>query len=118
MNSNISELLGINEEHSTPDIPVFEKSLPKDVWGVAKMDRTIEVNSKLNKKDIAKVVRHEKEHVIQMRKGLVSYDNKNVYYRKHPLKQFLIFPRNKIKTGSHSLPWEKDVYNKTGEYPS
>ena len=30
------------------------------------MDRTIEVNSKLNKKDIAKVVRHEKEHVIQI----------------------------------------------------
>jgi hypothetical protein len=116
MRSSISEMLGLNEEHSTPDIPVVEESMPKNVWGYASVDRVVHINNKLNKEDKAKAVEHEKEHVMQMRKGLVSYDHENVYYRTHPLKQFTAYPRDEMKEGAHNLPWEKDVYNKTKTY--
>ena len=45
MNSNIPNLLGINPELSTYDVPVFEKELPKGQWGAANMDRTIHILS-------------------------------------------------------------------------
>ena len=104
MRSSISEMLGLNEEHSTPDTPVVEESMPKNVWGYASVDRVVHINDKLNKKDKAKAVEHEKEHVMQMRKGLVSYDHENVYYRTHPLKQFTAYPRDEMKEGAHNLP--------------
>ena len=34
MKSSIPDMLGMNEEHSTPDVPVFEKDLGK-AWGYA-----------------------------------------------------------------------------------
>jgi hypothetical protein len=51
MNSTIPDLLGINEELSTYDVPVFEKNMPEKVWGTANMDKTIHINKDLNKKD-------------------------------------------------------------------
>ena len=44
MNSTIPDLLGINEELSTYDVPVFEKNMPEKVWGTANMDKTIHIN--------------------------------------------------------------------------
>ena len=47
MKSSIPGLLGVNEKHSTPDVPVFEKDLGES-WGHADMDRTITINKNLN----------------------------------------------------------------------
>jgi hypothetical protein len=116
MNSNIPDLLGINEELSTYDVPVFEKNMPEKVWGTANMDKTIHINKDLNKKDKETVVEHETEHILQMRKGLVSYDSNNVYWRGNPFQQFAIYDRDDIKEGDHKLPWEKAVYDKTKKY--
>ena len=60
MRSSIPEMLGLNEEHSTPDTPVVEENMPKNVWGYASIDRVVHINDKLNKKDKAKAVEHGK----------------------------------------------------------
>ena len=82
MKTNISGLLGLNEEHSTIDTPVFEKNLGSETWGWADMDRTITINKKLNDQQKADAVEHENEHVLQMRSGEAWFDGNNVYH--HP----------------------------------
>ena len=49
MKSSIPDMLGMNEEHSTPDVPVFEKDLGK-AWGYANLDRTVTINKNFNDK--------------------------------------------------------------------
>ena len=84
MKTNLPELLGINPELSTYDIPVFEKKLPEGQWGAANMDRTIHINKNLSQKNKKAAVEHEMEHVKQFRSGEATYDNNNIYYRKTP----------------------------------
>ena len=124
MRSSIPEILGINEELSTPDVPVFEKNLGK-AWGYAKMDRTIEINSKLDDNEKKHVHEHEMEHVMQMRRGEAWYDNNNVYHKPSLSEPVQVFKRvgggflvngKKMETGDPKNPIEKPVYNKTGYY--
>lgn len=124
MKKNISGLLGLNEEHSTPDTPVFEKDLG-NTWGYAEMDRTITINSKLNKKQKADAVEHEKEHILQMRSGRSWYDNNNVYFKPKKDEPIQVYKRigdkmivkgNAMDIGDPKNPVEKEVYEKTGVY--
>ena len=126
MKSSISGLLGINEEHSTPDIPVFEKNL-KGTWGYAELDRTVTINSKLNKKQKADAAEHEKLHVLQMRQGKTWYDSNNVCFKPEKNEPIQVYKRvadgmiikgQKIKYGDPDNPIEKEVYNKTKVYPT
>jgi len=126
MKTNIPELLGINEELSTPDIPVFEKNLGS-AWGYTNMDRTIHINKKLNDQQKEKAVEHEKLHVMQMRSGEAWFDSNNVYH--HPKKDepIQVYPRvgngmivkgKVMKFGDPNNPIEKPVYNKTKFFPT
>ena len=121
MKTDIPGLLGINEKHSTPDTPVFEKNLGGS-WGYADMDRTITINSKLNEKQKEEAVKHEKLHVLQMRKGEAWFDENNVYH--HPKKDepIQVYPRvgggmlvkgKVMKLGDPNNPIEKPIYDKT-----
>jgi|TARA_R100000027_G_scaffold19249_1_gene13961 Zn-dependent peptidase ImmA (M78 family) len=116
MKSNIPELLGINPELSTYDIPVFEKDLEKGHWGAANRDRTIHVNKNISDKNKKHAVEHEMEHIKQFRNGTVRYDNKNIYYKPTLKSPINIIARNSIKEGAHNLPWEKAIYDKTKKY--
>jgi hypothetical protein len=124
MKTNIPGLLGINEELSTPDVPVFEKNLGK-AWGYAKMDRTIDINSKLNDKQKKDAHEHELLHVMQMRSGEAWYDNNNVYHHPDKSKPIQVYQRigggmlvngKIIKVGDPNNPIEKPIYNKTGKH--
>ena len=126
MKTNIPGLLGINEEHSTLDIPVFEKNLGGQ-WGYADMDRTITINSKLNEKQKTDAVEHEKEHILQMRKGEAWYDQNNIYHKPKHDEAIQIYKRigdgmmikgKVIPNGHKDNPIEKPVYNKTGKTPT
>jgi len=126
MKTDIPGLLGINEEHSTPDTPVFESNLG-GVWGYALMDRTIHINKKLNEKQKEKAVEHEREHVLQMRKGETWYDMNKVYHhpdKSKPIQTYLrigdgILVKGKVIPNGHSEnPVEKTVYAKTGYKPT
>ena len=123
MKTNIPSLLGLNEELSSLDIPVFEKNLPGSAGGWADMDRTIIINSKLNKKEKSDVVEHEKEHVLQMRKGEAWYDSNNVYHKPNlgdPIQTYkrvgdhwMAVNGKIIALGDKNNPIEKPIYNKT-----
>ena len=115
MKSDIHSLLGLNKELSTYSVPVFEKNLG-DVWGVANMDRTIYINKDLSNKNKREAAQHEAMHVLQMRQGKVSYDNKNIYWRETPMSGIQKIARSSIKEGKRSLPWEKEIYDKTKTY--
>ena len=116
MKNNVPSLFGINEELSTYSVPVFEVSMPNNLWGAANIDRTIHINKKLNKKQKQNAVEHEMEHIKQFRNGTVSYDIKNIYYKPKPGVQMQVIPRNKIIEGHTGLPWEKSIYKKTKVY--
>ena len=126
MKTNIPGLLGINEEHSTPDVPVFEKNLGK-AWGYADMDRTVTINSKLNEDQKKEAVKHEKLHVMQMRKGEAWFDNNNVYHQPKKDEPVQVYPRvgngmivkgKVISIGDPENPIEKPIYNKTNYFPT
>ena len=114
--TSIPELLGINAELSTYDVPVFEKDMPDNIWGAANIDRTIHINKDLTKKQKKDAVEHEKEHIKQFRNGTVSYDNKNIYYKPTKGGRMQIIPQKSIRLGAHGLPWEKAIYMKTKTY--
>mgnify|MGYP001198059151 FL=1 len=124
MKSSVPKLLGINEKHSTPDIPVFEKNLG-NTWGQADINRTVTVNSKLNEKQKADAVEHEKLHVMQMRQGKTWYDNNNVYHKPTLGSPILKYKRvgDKMLVGGKPMdvgdpknPIEKEIYKQTGVY--
>jgi len=126
MKTNISEMLGLNEELSTPDVPVFEENLGGS-WGYANMDRTIHINNKLNNYQKKKAVEHEKEHIMQMRKGEAWFDSNNVYHQPDKSKPIQTYKRvgsgilvkgRVIPNGHKQSPIEKPVYNTTGFKPT
>tara|TARA_R110002020_G_scaffold78940_3_gene198192 strand:+ start:300 stop:704 length:405 start_codon:yes stop_codon:yes gene_type:complete len=126
MKTNIPGLLGLNEEHSTLDTPVFEKNLSSKTWGYADMDRTITINKKLNSKQKADAVEHENEHVMQMRRGEAWFDSNNVYHqpdKSKPINKYarigdgMLVKNTIIPVGHAASPVEKDVYNKTKKHP-
>ena len=117
MKSSVPKLLGINGDLSTATVPVFEVSkLPKSIWGVANMDKTIYVNKNLTKKQKKDAVEHEMLHIEQFRNGSARYDNKNIYWKPTPTSKTQVVSRNSIKPGAHNLPWESVIYKKTKTY--
>jgi hypothetical protein len=117
MKSSVPKLLGINEKLSTATVPVFEVSkLPKSIWGIANMDKTIYINKNLTKKQKKDAVEHEMEHIKQFKNGSARYDNKNVYWKPTPTSKTQIFSRSSIKPGAYNLPWESVIYKKTKTY--
>ena len=126
MKTNISEMLGLNEKLSTPDVPVFEENLGGS-WGYANMDRTIHINNKLNNYQKKKAFEHEKEHIMQMRKGEAWFDSNNVYHQPDKSKPIQTYKRvgngilvkgKVIPNGHEESPIEKPVYNITGFKPT
>ena len=102
----IENLLGVLGEHSTSYVPVFKKKLDSKIAGEANRDKTIFINTNVKKKNVGKVVAHEMGHVLQMMRGELDYDAKNVYWKGK------IIPRSSIKEGNPKLPWENEIYKK------
>ena len=66
---------------------------------------TILVNNKLtNVNDINETVAHEKVHIDQMKKGMLDYDDNNIFWKGKTYK------RSELNEGSNKLPWEKAAY--------
>ena len=105
---SIAELFDFNEKHSIPGSIVVEKQMPKNVWGQIDINGKIEINKKLNKRQKAEAVHHERQHLKQIRTGDLHFDMNNYYYKPTPMKYFVI-PNSKIDTRSRTLPWEASI---------
>ena len=88
------------------ETPVYYVDMEEGVLGKANNNGTIIVDENLSPLEVRKVVKHERVHIDQMRRGDLDYDDKNVYWKGR------IIPRSSIKEGDKNLPWEKEAYNK------
>ena len=105
---DISELFNFNKEHSIQGSTVVEKKMPKNVWAQIDVNGKIDLNKNLNKKQKKEAVHHERQHLKQIRTGVLHFDMNNYYYRPKPNKYFVI-PNSKIDPRSRKLPWEASI---------
>ena len=57
-----------------------------------------------------KAVKHETDHLKQMKTGEMRFDHNNYYYRPTPYAPIQVIPSSKINPHDRSLPWEKDAH--------
>ena len=88
------------------ETPVYYVDMEEGVLGKANNNGTIIVDENLSPLEAKSVIKHERVHIDQMRRGDLDYDDKNVYWKGK------IIPRSSIKEGDKNLPWEKEAYNK------
>ena len=88
------------------ETPVYYVAMEEGVLGKANNNGTIIVDENLSPLEAKEVIKHERVHIDQMRRGDLDYDDKYVYWKGR------IIPRSSIKEGDKNLPWEKEAYNK------
>ena len=111
----IPEVLGFNAEHSEQRSIVFEKKLPKNVWGTIDMNGVIEINKNLSARQKAKAVMHERLHLQQIRDGVLKFDRNNYEFKPKLSNKMVKVPTRLIDTRRRDLPWEVSVEQKLKE---
>lgn len=86
--------------------PIYFVNEKDGVLGRANRNGSITINSEVSSPTLLKeIIKHEKVHLDQMKRGDLDYDNNYIYWKGKKYK------RGK-KDGSRSYPWEKEAYNK------
>ena len=111
----IPELLGFNAEHSEQRSIVFEKKLPKNVWGTIDMNGVIEINKNLSARQKAKAVMHARLHLQQIRDGVLKFDRNKYEFKPKNSNKMIKIPMKLIDTRRRDLPWEVSVEQKLKE---
>ena len=92
---------------NTDNTPIYQVDMEdKSVMGMANNNGSIVVDKDLNPREVHSVIAHEKIHLEQMKRGDLSYDNNNVYWKGKK------YPRSKMKDGDKKLPWEAEAYKR------
>ena len=95
----------IKPGYKIDNTPIYTVDEEKGVVGRAGKNLTITVSSRVKDLKLMKqVICHEKVHIDQMKKGLITYDDNYMYHRKSRNKPFKKIKRNKKA--------EKQAYNK------
>tara|TARA_R110001592_G_scaffold189907_1_gene435516 strand:- start:644 stop:967 length:324 start_codon:yes stop_codon:yes gene_type:complete len=84
--------------------PIYSVDMEDGVLGKANKNGSIIVGKNLSQLEQEDVIRHEKVHLDQMKRGDLDYDNDNVYWKGKKI------PRSTMDEGNKSLPWEKEAY--------
>jgi hypothetical protein len=97
---------------SIDNTPIYEINEEEGVLGRANKNGSITLNKNLSPLEREDVIRHEKVHLDQMRRGDLDYDNEFVYWKGKK------YPRSIMDEGSPALAWEKEAYkaNKLKKY--
>lgn len=97
---------------SMDNTPIYEIDDEEGVLGRANKNGSITLNKNLNPLEKEDVIRHEKVHLDQIKRGDLDYDDKYVYWKGKKI------PRSKMDEGNKNLPWEKEAYkaNKLKKY--
>ena len=115
------EILGINEELSTYNHPVFEKDLGPNIIAEANRDGTIYVNENASPAQKKGAMGEEYNHLGQIGRGELQYTNDTVTWKKDTKSPPRVYermnghvramnsPADKIMEGSGQLPWEDDA---------
>ena len=97
----------IKPPYTIDNTPVYHLDFEEDgLLGRADKNGSILINKNItNPKQKADVIKHEKVHLNDMKKGILDYDDKNVYWKGKK------YPRSSFNEGNKNLPWEKKAYN-------
>ena len=94
--------------YGVDNTPIYHVDMEDGVLGKANNNGTIIINKDINDvKQIDDVIKHEKVHIDQMKRGDLNYDDKYVYWKGKK------YSRAQMKEGAKNLPWEKEAYTKT-----
>lgn len=98
----------LNPPYQIDNTPVYSVDFEeKNLLGRADKNGSILINKKItDPKQKEDVINHEKVHVEDMKKGILDYDSKNVYWKGKK------YPRSSFNEGNKNLPWEKKAYKK------
>ena len=90
------------------------KKLKNGVAGQANRDGSIEIDPNLSPVEKAKTVAHEKQHVKDMKSGILDYDDSFVYWKNKKFKRKsgkILYNGKYHIEGDPKLPWEKRAYD-------
>ena len=117
------EILGINEELSSYNRPVFEKNLGDGIVAEANRDGTTFVNKNASPAKKKEAVKHEDVHHEQMQQGRLQYTDDTVIWKKSPKDPSRVYKRMNGKLMSMdgrergiegaNFEWEQEAYNKS-----
>lgn len=96
-----------SSEKVIDNTPIYRVDMENGVLGMANKNGSILVNSKLSPLKEKEVIKHEMIHVDQIKRGDLTYDDKNVYWKGKK------YSRKTMDEGNTKLPWEKEAYTKT-----
>ena len=89
---------------SIDNTPIYQIDEEQGVMGRANKNGSITLNKNLSPLEQEDVIKHEKIHLDQMKRGDLNYDDKYVYWKGKKM------PRSKMDEGAKNLPWEKEAY--------
>jgi len=87
---------------------VLFKDLGQGILGEANKNGTININSKLDPKFVEEVRGHEEIHIDQIRRGDLTYDDGNIYWKGRKYNK-----NSGIVMGGKSTPWETEAYRRS-----
>lgn len=89
---------------SMDNTPIYQIDEEQGIMGRANKNGSITLNKNLSPLEQEDVIKHEKVHLDQMKRGDLNYDDKYVYWKGKRM------PRSKMDEGAKNLPWEKEAY--------
>jgi archaellum component FlaG (FlaF/FlaG flagellin family) len=119
------EILGINEELSSYNHPVFEKNLGENIIAEANRDGTTFVDKNASEAQKRNAIPEENEHHNQMQRGQLQYTNETVTWKKDTKSPSRVYtrmngqvtamnsPADKVIEGASGLPWEAAAKSKS-----
>ena len=98
----------LSPPYKIDNTPRYEKKEEEGVLGRANKNGSITINDKVSSPaQINDIIKHEKVHLDQMKRGDLDYDDENVYWKGKA------YPRSKMHEGAKNLPWEAEAYRKS-----
>tara|TARA_R110000744_G_scaffold357945_1_gene464884 strand:- start:119 stop:439 length:321 start_codon:yes stop_codon:yes gene_type:complete len=95
-----------NPPYEIDNTPIYSLTMEEGVLGKADRNGSILINKDItDPEQIKETIDHEKNHMLQMKRGDLDYDDNNVYWKGQTIK------RKDIKEGSPALAWEKEANN-------
>jgi hypothetical protein len=96
-----------SSEKVIDNTPIYRVDMEDGVLGMANKNGSILINNNLSPLKEKEVIDHEMIHVDQIKRGDLTYDNNNVYWKGKK------YSRKTMDEGNKKLPWEKEAYAKT-----
>jgi len=95
-----------NPPYTIDNTPIYHVDMEDGVMGKANNNGTIIINKDVPINKIQDVINHEKVHIDQMKRGVLNYDDKYVYWKGKK------YSRAQMQEGAKNLPWEAEAYKK------